>query len=150
FVSQSSYDTHIMQRNSQQSLLADLGSSMNAFYNSLTSLGVAGQVTTFTESEFSRTLMLNTGGGTDHAWGGHCLVMGGSVLGGNLYGTFPTLSLGGPDDAGSRGSWIPTTSLDQYFATLAQWFGVTSTDLPAVFPNLANFSTRTLGFLPAV
>lgn len=149
FVTHGGYDTHESQLAVHESLLADLGTSMAAFYNALDSLGVAGRVTTFTESEFGRTLMPNTSVGTDHAWGGHCLVMGGGVLGGNLYGTFPTLALGGPDDAGDRGSWIPTTSLDQYGATLAQWFGVGAADLGGVFPNLANFTTKTLNFLPA-
>jgi uncharacterized protein (DUF1501 family) len=148
FVSQPGYDTHENQLGIQNSLMSDLGNCMSAFYNALSSLGVANQVVTFTESEFSRTLMPNTTAGSDHAWGSHCLVMGGGTLGGNLYGTFPTLALGGPDDSGARGSWIPTTSLDQYGATLAQWFGVASTDLPTVFPNLANFTTKTLGFLP--
>jgi uncharacterized protein (DUF1501 family) len=150
FVSQGGFDTHQGQLSAQYPLLADLSLCMNAFYNALVTLGVAGQVTTFTESEFSRTLMPNTTSGTDHGWGGHCLVLGGSVLGGKLYGTFPTLALSGPDDSGSRGAWIPTTSLDQYGATLAQWFGVASTDMPIVFPNLANFTTKTVGFLPAV
>jgi uncharacterized protein (DUF1501 family) len=148
FVSQAGYDTHQLQLGAHHALLADLGASMRAFYDALVSLGVAGQVTAFTETEFSRTLMPNTSAGTDHAWGGHSLVMGGSVSGGNLYGTFPTLALGGPDDAGDRGSWIPTTSVDQYGATLAQWFGVSSTDLESIFPNLTNFSRKTIGFLP--
>jgi len=150
FVTHGGYDTHQGQLAPHNTLMADLGGSMSAFYNALVSLGVAGQVVTFTESEFNRTLMPNTSVGTDHAWGGHCLVMGGNVAGTNLYGTFPTLALGGPDDAGNRGSWIPTTSLDQYGATLAQWFGVSAADLGIVFPNLANFTTKTLGFLPAV
>jgi len=123
---------------------------MSSFYNALGGLGVTDRVVTFTESEFSRTLMPNTTVGSDHGWGGHGLVMGGPVIGGDMYGTFPTLALGGPNDAGDRGSWIPTTSLDQYGATLAQWFGVGSADLPSIFPNLVNFNVKTLGFLPAV
>lgn len=75
------------------------------------SINAAESVTTFTESEFSRTLQPNTTGGTDHAWGGHHLVLGGAVKGG-LYGQFPSLDLGGDNDSGSRGNWIPTTSLD--------------------------------------
>ena len=85
--------------------------------------------------------------GTDHAWGGHHLIMGGAVKGGDFYGTFPTLALGGPDDATGEGRWIPTTSLDQYAATLANWFGVPTADLPTIFPNLANFTTPTLNFV---
>jgi len=111
-----------------------------------TSIGAANEVTLFTESEFSRTFQPNTNGGTDHAWGGHHFVMGGAVKGG-LYGQFPTLALGGDSDAESRGNWIPTTSLDQYGATLGQWFGVSN--LLMVFPNLSNFnpSTYNLGFV---
>jgi uncharacterized protein (DUF1501 family) len=75
------------------------------------------------------------------------LILGDAVKGNNVYGTFPTLALGGPDDAGNNGRWIPTTALDQYAATLATWFGVQATDLPAIFPNLANFPASNLGFM---
>ena len=110
------------------------------------SIAAANEVTLFTESEFSRTFQPNTNGGSDHAWGGHHLVVGGAVKGG-LYGQFPTLALGGVSDAESRGNWIPTTSLDQYGATLGQWFGVSN--LLGVFPNLSNFnpSSYNLGFV---
>jgi uncharacterized protein (DUF1501 family) len=106
------------------------------------------QVITFTESDFSRTLLPNTNGGTDHAWGSHHFVMGGPVQGGDLYGSFPLLALQGPNDAGSEGRWIPTTSIDQYGATLAAWFGVAEADLPTVFPDIMNFSPAlTLDFV---
>jgi uncharacterized protein (DUF1501 family) len=105
-------------------------------------MGVNQNVVTFTESDFGRTLQPSGGStlGTDHAWGSHHIVMGDAVKGGDLYGTFPTLALQGPDDANNRGVWIPTTSIDQYGATLATWFGVDPTKLGAVFPNLTNFS----------
>jgi uncharacterized protein (DUF1501 family) len=105
------------------------------------------RVTLFTESEFNRTGNANANNGTDHAWGGHHLVLGGAVAGGQAYGTFPTHELRGPDDAGDRGNWIPTTSLDQYAATLGGWFGVSDADLLQIFPNLANFAPQRLGFV---
>jgi uncharacterized protein (DUF1501 family) len=95
----------------------------------------------------SRTFLPNTGGGTDHAWGSHHLVIGDAVRGGQIYGTMPLLELGGPDDAGSEGRWIPTIAVDQYAATLATWFGADASELANVLPNLAAFSPRTLTFV---
>ena len=110
-------------------------------------LGVASQVTTFTLSDFGRTFQPASGAGTDHAWGNHQLIIGDAVKGGDFFGQYPTLALGGPDDAEQRGRWIPTTSVDQYGATLAKWFGVSTADLATVFPNLARFATSDLGFM---
>ncbi len=110
-------------------------------------MGVASSVTSFTLSDFGRTMKPAAGGGTDHAWGSHHFILGGSVLGGEMYGDFPDLTLGGPDDTGPEGRWIPTTSVDQYAGTLALWFGLPPGSQPAVFPNLSRFSPRTLGFL---
>lgn len=147
FVSLGGFDTHGSQLTTQDTLLSQLSPALKAFYDATVEMGVASQVTSFTESDFGRTFQSNTGGGTDHAWGNHYFVIGGAVKGGDMYGTFPTLALAGPDDAGSNGRWIPSTSLDQYGATLASWFGVSATDMLTVFPTLANFTNQNVGFI---
>jgi uncharacterized protein (DUF1501 family) len=147
FCSYGGFDTHADQLPQQVALLSAISQGMSAFYQATQELGVASQVTTFTLSEFSRTLEPSSNGGTDHAWGSHQLILGGAVKGNSIYGTYPTLALGGPNDADQNGRWIPTTALDQYAATLAAWFGVGAGTLPSIFPNLANFSTSNLGFL---
>jgi uncharacterized protein (DUF1501 family) len=147
FCSLGGFDTHSDQLATQISLYQQLSQAMNAFYSATTELGVGSSVTRFTLSEFSRTFQPGSNGGTDHAWGGHQLILGGAVQGNQIYGTMPALALGGPDDTGNNGRWIPTTSVDQYAATMAKWFGVADTDMPAIFPNLANFTTANLRFL---
>lgn len=143
------FDTHDQELTDQALYLGQVSQAMNAFYNSTVELGVSQNVVTFTESDFGRTFQPSGGAtlGTDHAWGSHHFIMGDSVKGGDLYGTFPTQELSGPDDANYRGVWIPSTSLDQYGATLATWFGVSPAMLPTVFPNLPNFSTSNLAFV---
>jgi uncharacterized protein (DUF1501 family) len=124
-------------------LFDQLSAAMRAFYAATEEIGAATQVTTFTLSDFGRTFTANNGVGTDHAWGSHHFIMGGSVRGGDFFGAFPTLVPNGPDDTDAggtaRGKWIPTTSVDQYGAALATWYGVSPVDLPAVFPNLNRF-----------
>lgn len=153
FASIGGFDNHSNLINDQQGLLATIDAAVGAFQLALAELGIEQNVVTFTESEFNRTMNSNGTNGSDHAWGGHHLVIGGSVIGGHGYGTFPNPALGGPDDVGNRGLWLPTTSLDQYAATMASWFGVPDAALTgaagAVFPNLLNFpvATRKMAFL---
>lgn len=147
FVNQDGFDTHDDQLTQHAGLLGTLGDAMNAFYNATVEMGVANSVTTFTESEFGRTLTSNHGG-SDHGWGSHHLVMGGSVRGGDIYGAMPDLTLGGPDDA-DEGRMIPKISTYQYAATLGKWLGVGTSDLATIFPNLSQFNTPDLGFLTA-
>ena len=147
FCSLGGFDTHTGELGTLNGLYPQVSQALLAFYNATQELGVADKVTTFTESDFNRTFQPTSGDGSDHAWGGHHLVLGGAVQGGQIYGKFPTFQLGGPDDTDVRGRWIPTTSIDQYGATLCSWFGIPASALPTVFPNLANFGTANLGFL---
>jgi len=147
FASLGNFDTHADQLPLQSALLAQVSPAIAAFYNATVELGVQNDVTSFTMSDFARTFQPNSNNGSDHAWGSHHMVFGGAVNGGQIYGTFPTLSLGGPDDSGSNGRWIPSTATSQYAATLAQWFGVSSGNLPTVLPNIGNFTVNNLGFV---
>ena len=143
FCSVGGYDTHGDQLTGQANLLTELSQALNAFYSTTVELGVAQDVTAFTASDFGRTFPTN-GSGSDHGWGSHQFVLGGAVQGGRLFGTFPTLAVNGPDDTG-QGRWIPTTSVDEFSATLATWFGVSSSDLPTVLPNIGRFAHPNLG-----
>jgi uncharacterized protein (DUF1501 family) len=145
FVRMGGYDTHGSQVTRHTRLMTELSAGLSAFDAGMGELGLRDNVTTFTASEFGRTLTSN-GDGTDHGWGGHHLVMGGSVDGMKIFGTMPSFVIGGPDDTRS-GRLIPTTSAEQYAATLALWFGVQDGALNAIFPNLPNFATRDLGFM---
>jgi len=146
FCSIGGFDTHGSQSWEQWNLLRELSEALRAFYLATGELGIPDRVTSFTLSDFGRTLQ-PSGTGSDHGWGSHHLILGGAVQGGRIYGTFPTMALGGPDDSGSRGAMIPSTSTDQYGSTLANWFGVPAAQLPAVFPNIAKFGTADLGFM---
>ncbi|HEV8140779.1 MAG TPA: DUF1501 domain-containing protein [Pyrinomonadaceae bacterium] len=140
------------QSGTQGGLLTQFSQAARAFYDEMNAQGNATNVTLFTLSDFGRTFQASGLGagtvGTDHAWGSHAFIMGGAVLGGTFYGTYPTLAANGPDDdGGNRGRWIPTTSIDQYGATLARWYGLDPALLTTVFPNLSKFPTQNLGFL---
>lgn len=145
FVATGGFDSHDNQNLDQPGLLGGISDAMTAFHAATTELGVQDSVTTFTQSDFGRTLTSN-GDGSDHAWGGNQLVIGGSVAGQALYGNYPLLDLNGPEDVGG-GRIIPSTAADQYAATLAKWFGIPDVDLDIVAPNLSNFAQRDLGFM---
>jgi len=147
FCSIGSFDTHAGETNTLNTLYPQLSQALSAFYDATQELSVAENVTTFTESDFNRTFQPTSSDGSDHAWGGHHLVLGGAVGGGQIYGTFPTFELGGPDDTDTRGRWIPSTAIDQYGATLCSWFGIPDTALASVFPNFPNFGSGKLAFL---
>ncbi|MEO5770892.1 MAG: DUF1501 domain-containing protein, partial [Burkholderiaceae bacterium] len=159
FAQQGGFDTHGNQvaqtsvEGEHARLLKQLGDALACFHNAMKAIGMSDAVTTFTQSDFGRTFAPNNSAGSDHAWGNHHLVLGGAVRGGQTYGTYPTLALGGPDDVGvetweRQGRWIPTTSVDQYAATLLAWFGADAATLDGVLPNLRNFgSRRNLGFV---
>lgn len=147
------FDTHSAQQGTQDPLLQQLSQAVAAFYTATQEVGTDAVTTTFTASEFGRTLQPNGNAGTDHAWGSHHFVIGtgvnngGSLRGGQIWGQFPSLALGGPNDANTRGTMVPTTSVDQYAATMAQWFGVSQGNVGTIFPYVGNFPTSNIGFL---
>ena len=151
------FDTHSGQLTGQGNLLTQVSQAISAFYSATVELGLQDKVTLFTLSDFSRTLQPSGSGaaivGSDHAWGNNHMIVGGAVMGHTLYGAYPNLTPGGPDDtdggASPRGRWIPTTSVEQYAATLATWYGLSSADLPAIFPLIGRFSSSNLGFMGA-
>ena len=162
FCSIGGFDTHTNETSAdptvpngsggQGNLLTQFSQAARAFYDEMGFQGNTNSVTLFTISDFGRTFQPSGSGpasvGSDHAWGSHAFIMGGAVLGGTFYGTYPTLDVNGPnDDGGKRGRWIPTTSIDQYGATLAAWYGLPANLLTTVFPNLSKFPTQNLGFL---
>ena len=162
FVQLGGFDTHNGQVTGQSNLLIQLSQAMRAFYNEMVTQGLENKVTQFTMSDFSRTLNpAGTGAGTvgsDHAWGSHMFVVGGGITAADFYGMngsngtpYPHLGFGTGDDAdsgtGARGRWIPATSVEQYAATLARWFGLPDANLVNVFPKIANFPNTNLGFM---
>jgi uncharacterized protein (DUF1501 family) len=145
FISTGGWDFHGDLLAEQGERLTEVDDALAALYGATVEMGLANNVTTFTASEFGRALQYN-GRGSDHGWGGHHFVIGGAVRGKKVYGSFPTVAVGGPEDAG-QGSLIPTTSVDQYAATLAAWFGVDPTSLATMLPNIGRFNNQNLGFM---
>lgn len=146
FVGMGGWDTHGEQLNTHAALMTELDNSLDSFYKMTEELGVNNSVSTFTGSEFGRTLTTN-GDGTDHAWGNIAFIMGGAVEGGKLYGSLPDYELAGQNDMGEDGRFIPQYSVDQYAATLAKWMGLDDSDLNEIFPHLNNFSDKDIGFI---
>jgi uncharacterized protein (DUF1501 family) len=144
-VSLGGFDTHDFLPTQHPVLLSSVADAMASFYDATVELGVANSVTAFTASDFGRTLASN-GDGSDHGWGSHHFVMGGAVKGKEFYGTAPAIAVNGPDDVG-QGRLLPSTSVDQFAATLASWFGVSASELPLVVPNIGNYSLKNVGFV---
>ena len=140
------FDTHDGLATIHPGLLTTVADALSAFYQATVDLGVASQVTTFTASDFGRTMTADDG--SDHGWGSMHFMLGGAVHGGRYYGIAPAVANNGPDDVG-QGRLLPSTSVDQYAATLGKWFGIADADLLTVMPNLANYdvSQRNLGFV---
>jgi uncharacterized protein (DUF1501 family) len=145
FVSLGGFDTHDGLTENHPRLLAQVDEAMSAFYQATVELGVSEKVTSFTASDFGRTLASN-GDGSDHGWGGHHFVVGGAVNGGQFYGTAPQISLSSDDQVG-QGRLLPSTSVDQLAATLARWFGVSSSEINSILPNVSRFASSNLGFM---
>ncbi|MES1157171.1 MAG: DUF1501 domain-containing protein [Alphaproteobacteria bacterium] len=145
FVSLGGFDNHNSLMLDHPGLMAKLDSAVASFYQATVELGVADKVTLFTASDFGRTLASNADG-SDHGWGGHHFVVGGAVNGGRYYGIAPHVSLESDDQVG-QGRLLPSTSVDQFAATLARWFGVSTTELPTILPNIVNFGSSNIGFV---
>ena len=145
FVSLGGFDNHDGLMKNHPALLSRVNDALSSFYQATVELGVANSVTTFTASDFGRTLSSNADG-SDHGWGGHHLVIGGAVNGARFYGTAPHVSVNSDDQVG-QGRLLPSTAVDQFAATLARWFGVSAGELPGILPNIGNFSTTGPGFV---
>ncbi|HEU4779539.1 MAG TPA: DUF1501 domain-containing protein [Steroidobacteraceae bacterium] len=145
FVSLGGFDNHNLLMQDHPNLMTRVNAAMSAFYAATVELGVADRVTTFTASDFGRTLSSNADG-SDHGWGSHHFVMGGAVQGGRFYGTAPSVSIQTPDQVG-QGRLLPSTSVDEFAATLARWFGCATNELPGILPNVGNFTNTSLGFV---
>ncbi|MRX28714.1 DUF1501 domain-containing protein [Kangiella sp. HZ709] len=146
YVAMGGFDTHDDQNTRQPALLGQISQAMKYFYDLTVELGVENSVTSFTSSEFGRTLTSN-GDGTDHAWGNHQLMMGGMVRGGDIYGTMPSLEIGGPDDYRNDGRIIPTTSVEQFSKPVLDWFDAEPAQISTILPNLNAFNANAINYM---
>lgn len=148
FVNYGGWDMHDGLVDGLNARLPVVSQALKAFYDSTVELGIADKVTTYTISDFARTVTSN-GQGSDHGWGGNSLVMGGAVNGGKIYGGFPQMSLNNnPQNISFRGNFIPAVSTDELYAELALWYGISPADLCYVLPNLGNFYSYSAGNYP--
>jgi uncharacterized protein (DUF1501 family) len=148
FVSQGGYDTHTNELAVHNTLYADLAMALAAFYNAMKALGLANNVTAFTMSDFGRVFKSNANGGTDHAWGSNHLVLGAALASRKVHGRYPDMTFGGPDDAYTDGRWIPGVAVEEYIGAIAQWYGVSASDMPYVFPNWSTWNGGGRGPVP--
>ena len=156
FVSQGGYDTHSGQTDGQGSpttgtqanLYSDLAMALAGFYNAMKALGMQNNVTAFTMSDFGRVFKGNAQNGSDHAWGSNHLIVGGGLARSQVLGRYPDMALGGPDDIANDGRWIPSVSIEEYIGSIAMWHGVSSVDMPYVFPNWATWNGGGRGPVP--
>jgi len=139
------FDNHDGLIGTHEGLLGGVDFALDAFYSAMTEIGMADRVTAFTASDFGRTLASN-GDGSDHGWGSHHMILGGAVNGGQFYGRAPQISVESDDQVG-RGRLLPSTSVDEYSATLASWLGVEAGEIPIISPNIGNFNSPDLGFM---
>lgn len=148
FVSQGGYDTHTNERTTHSLLYADLSLALSAFYNCMKALGLQDNVVAFTMSDFGRVYKGNASSGTDHAWGSNHLVLGGALANGKVHGRYPDTTFGGDEDSSNDGRWIPSIATEEYIGAIAQWYGVSASDLPYVFPNWSNWNGGGRGAVP--
>jgi uncharacterized protein (DUF1501 family) len=148
FVSQGGYDTHTNELATHNTLYADLAMALAGFYNAMKALGLANNVTAFTMSDFGRVFKPNSNGGSDHAWGSNHLVLGSALASRKVHGAYPDMAFGGPDDAYTDGRWIPSIAVEEYIGAIAQWYGVSTTDMPYVFPNWSTWNGGGRGPVP--
>jgi uncharacterized protein (DUF1501 family) len=148
FISQGGYDTHVSEQIHHNNLYADLAMALAGFYGAMKALSLKDNVTAFTMSDFGRAFKGNANGGTDHAWGSNHLVLGGALADGKVHGRYPDTTFGGAEDSSNDGRWIPSIATEEYIGAIAQWYGVSATDLPYIFPNWSTWSGGGRGPVP--